>query len=78
MDWQHEEDRLERLLLTLRQPLEPGKLFEAERALELANKAHLLYEMQNRSEQGKVMKMVLSNCSTDGITLWPVYKSRST
>jgi hypothetical protein len=30
--------------------------------------------MQNCVEQGKVLKMVLLNCSTDGIILWPVYR----
>jgi hypothetical protein len=54
-------------------PIEPLRLLEAEKALELANKAHFLYEMQNCADQGKMLKMVLSNCSTDGITLWPVY-----
>ena len=46
----------------------------AERALELANKAHSLYEMQNCDEQGKLLQIVLSNCTTDGVTLWPVYR----
>jgi hypothetical protein len=42
------------------------------RPSELSNKAHSLYEMQNCMEQGKVLKM---NCSTDGVTVWPVYKN---
>jgi hypothetical protein len=57
-----------------RSKLEPQWLLDAERALELANKAHSLYEMQNCDEQGKLLKLVLSNCSTGGITLWPVYR----
>jgi site-specific DNA recombinase len=73
-DWQQEEVRLERVLATLEQPIEPRKLLEAERALELANQAHSLYEMQDCADKGKVLKIVLSNCSTDGITLWPVYR----
>jgi hypothetical protein len=73
-DWQQEEARLERVLATLHEPLQPRRILEAERALELANKAHSLYKMQNCADQGKVLKMVLSNCSTDGITLWPVYR----
>ena len=50
-DWQQEEMRLESLLVTLQAPLEPQRLLDAERALELANKAHSLYEMQNCDER---------------------------
>jgi hypothetical protein len=73
-DWQQEKMQLEQTLTNLQQPVEPQRLLDAERALELANKAHSLYEMQNRVDQGKLLKMVLSNCSTDGVTLWPVYR----
>jgi hypothetical protein len=65
---------LERVLATSEQPIEPRKLLEAERVLELANQAHSLYEMQDCADKGKVLKIVLSNCSTDGIALWPVYR----
>ena len=70
--WQQEEMRLQQSLRTLDQPMDPRRLLDTERALELANKAHSLYEMQNCDEQGKLLKIVLSNCSTDGITLWPI------
>jgi site-specific DNA recombinase len=73
-DWQQEEMRLEQSLRALDQPLDPRRLLDAERALELANQAHSLYDIQNCDEQGKLLKIVLSNCSTDGITLWPVYR----
>jgi site-specific DNA recombinase len=73
-EWQQEEMRLEQTLTNLQQPVEPQRRLDAERALELANKAHALYEMQNSLDQGKLLKMVLSNCSTDGVTLWPVYR----
>ncbi len=73
-DWQQEEMRLKQSLRRLDCPLDPRRLLDAERALELANKAHSLYEMQNCDEQGKLLKIVLSNCSTDGVTLWPVYR----
>jgi hypothetical protein len=45
-----------------------------ERALELANKALPLYETQSCEDKGKLLKIMLSNCSMDGITLWPVYR----
>lgn len=44
-DWQQEEMHLEQTLTNLKQPVEPQRLLDAERALELANKAHSLYEM---------------------------------
>jgi hypothetical protein len=33
------------------------------------NMAYSLNEMQNNADQGKLLKMVLSNCSTDGVTI---------
>ena len=66
--------RLEGLLVALQAPLQPERLLDAERALELANKAHSLYERQPCEDKGKLLKIVLSNCSTDGVTLWPVYR----
>ena len=73
-DWQQEEMRLEGLLVALQAPLEPQRLLDAERALELANKALPLYETQSCEDKGKLLKIVLSNCSTDGVSLWPVYR----
>jgi hypothetical protein len=73
-DWRTEEIHLEHSLKRLNQPLEPQRLIDAERALELANKGAFAYEMQNCADQEKLLKMVLSNCSTNGVTLWPVYK----
>ena len=53
-DWQQEEMRLEGLLVTLQAPLEPQRLLDAERALELANKALPLYETQTCEDKGQV------------------------
>ena len=50
------------------------RILALEKILELANKAYLLYQMQNSAEQGKLLKKVLSNCATDGITLYPTYR----
>ena len=44
------------------------------RILELANKACLLYKTRNAAEQGKLLRMVVSNCSTDGVNLYPTYR----
>jgi hypothetical protein len=45
-----------------------------ERIFELANKAHSLFLTRNTAERGRLLKAVLLNCSTDGVSLWPVYK----
>jgi hypothetical protein len=72
--WQQEELRLERALTALQQPPEPQRLIDGERALELANKAYSLYEMQNNADLGKLLGNGTSNCSADSIILWQVYR----
>jgi hypothetical protein len=42
--------------------------------LELAQKAHFLYLTRNHAERGELLKRVLLNCATDGVTLWPTYR----
>ena len=44
------------------------------RTFELANKAPFLYLTRNPAERGQLLKSVLLNCATDGVSLWPVYK----
>ena len=66
--------RLPSLVGALQQPLEPQRLIDTERALELANQAHFRYQMQNCAEQGRLLRILLSNCSTDGVTLWLAHR----
>src|SRR6185312_1005602 len=49
----------------------PDQLLTAKRTLELANNAYFLYVTQTSAEKGK---LVLSNCSFDGVTLYPTYR----
>ncbi|HWC15894.1 MAG TPA: hypothetical protein VG498_02735, partial [Terriglobales bacterium] len=42
--------------------------------LELANRAHFLYLTRNHAERGQLLKSVLLNCATDGLTLTPTYR----
>jgi hypothetical protein len=60
-DWQQEEIRLARSQAS-QQPLGAQRLMNEERALELANKAYSLYEMQTNGGQRKLLEMVFSNC----------------
>jgi site-specific DNA recombinase len=46
----------------------------AKKILELAHKAHFLYLTRNAAERAQLLKMVLSNCSTDGASFTPTYR----
>ena len=72
-EWQQEEQQV---LLTLNglQDAGPDRVLTANRILELANKAYFLYLRQNPAEQGKLLKIVLSNCAIDGASLYPNYR----
>ncbi len=72
-EWQEEAGGLERALAALR-AASPDQLLTANRILELANRAYSLYVRQNAADQGKLLAMVLSNCATDGVSLYPAYR----
>ena len=47
----------------------------AEKILELAKKAEILFKSQNPTEQRRLLETVLSNCTFDRGTLSPTYTS---
>ena len=47
----------------------------AQKILELAKKAEILYKSQNPTEQRRLLETVLSNCTFDRGTLCPIYSS---
>jgi hypothetical protein len=49
-------------------------LLTVEKIFELANKAHFLYLTRNSAERGQLLKSVLLNCTTDGVSLSPAYR----
>jgi site-specific DNA recombinase len=55
-------------------PIRREHSLSAQRIFELATSAYSLYLTKNSAEQGQLLKSVLLNCSTDGVTLWPVYR----
>ena len=55
----------------LSHPITPDSLLTVERTFELAQKAHSLYLTRNYAERGQLLKTVLLNCATDGVSLWP-------
>src|SRR4029077_7405828 len=73
-EWREQEQGLENRLNQLREPISAEHAMNAKRVFELANKAYFLYLRQNSTERGELLKSVLLNCSTDGITLTPSYR----
>jgi site-specific DNA recombinase len=71
-EWQEEAIGLA-LALRAFSTANPDRLLTANRILELANKAYSLYLGQNAAERGKLLRIVLSNCATDGVSLYPAY-----
>jgi hypothetical protein len=49
-------------------------ILTAERIFELANKAHFLYLTRNSADRAQLLKSVLLNCATDGVSLMPSYR----
>ena len=56
------------------EPVTQKHMLTAKRIFELATSAYSLYLTRHSAEQGQLLKSVLLNCATDGVSLWPVYK----
>jgi len=72
-EWTNESRSIQDALTRLEQPTNE-RLLTAQSTLELANKAYSLYLTRNHQEQAKLLRMVLLNCSIDGITVHPTYR----
>ena len=73
-EYRGQEQELETQLATLSMPITKENLLTIERVFELANKAHFLYLTRNSVERGQLLKSVLLNCATDGVSLFPTYR----
>jgi site-specific DNA recombinase len=73
-DWREQERLLQVRADALSAPLTTERVLTAKRILELANKAHFLYLTRNHAERGQLLKIVLLNCATDGVSLTPTYR----
>jgi len=71
--WQGEEQQI---LLAIRGLEEArfDRLLDGARILELANEAYSLYVRQSHAERAKLLKIVLSNCLLDSVSLYPTYR----
>jgi site-specific DNA recombinase len=73
-EYREQERSQEASLSSMSKPITKDNVLTVERVFELANKAHFLYLTRNSAERGQLLKSVLLNCSTDGVSLWPTYK----
>jgi hypothetical protein len=73
-EWQEQERELESELSSLKVLVTTESVLTVNRIFELANSAHFLYFTRNQADRGQLLKSVLLNCGTDGVSLWPVYR----
>ncbi len=73
-DWRVEERAVQSAVDSLDRPLPQNRALTVQRIFELANKAHFLYLTRNHVERGQLLKSVLLNCATDGVTLTPTFR----
>ncbi len=72
-EWQAQEQQILSAISVLG-GRSPEHLVDAARALELANKAYFLYLKQKPTEQAKLLRIVLSNCALDAVSIYPTYR----
>jgi site-specific DNA recombinase len=73
-EWQQEEQKLLASLRELEQAANPERVLDRVRILELANKAHSLCVTRTPAEKAKLLRMVLSNCAVDAVSVYPTYR----
>ena len=71
--WQQEEEQILVAMKALEEAT-PDWTLNAVRILELANKAYSLYLRQDHTERGKLLRIVLSNCLVDSVSIYPTYR----
>jgi site-specific DNA recombinase len=72
-EWNQEEQQILMAMQRLEQR-SPEKIMGAVRTLELANKAYFLYLRQPPAEKAKLLRIVLSNCKIDALSVDPTYR----
>jgi DNA invertase Pin-like site-specific DNA recombinase len=73
-EWREQERGLESQLASFNTQITTDTVLTAKRVFELANRAHFLYLTRNSAERGQLLRSVLLNCATDGVSLWPTYR----
>jgi hypothetical protein len=73
-EWQQEEHQVLMGMQGLKSS-GPERLLDGVRILELANKAYFLYLKQPPTENARLLKLVISNCTMDATSIQPTYKN---
>lgn len=73
-EWREQEHRFESELSRFQVEVTDDIVLTAKYILELANQAHSLYLTRNHAERAQLLKRVLLNCDTDGVSVWPIYR----
>lgn len=73
-EWREQESELLFQLNAGQQSNVAEERLTAQRCLELANRASLLYKTQSTTEKAKLLRIVLSNCSIDNVSVTPTYR----
>lgn len=73
-EWSEEQRHIEAQLQKMSQ-LSPEKpALSIQRIIELAESAHSIYLTGNDAERAELLRTVLSNCQTDGVSFSPAYR----
>jgi site-specific DNA recombinase len=72
--WRMEEQQIKMAIDGLKSAETSDRALDAQRILELANRAYSLYVSQASTEKAKLLRMVFSNCSVDAVSVTPTYR----
>jgi hypothetical protein len=69
-----EEQQVKMAIQGLSSAESSDRALDAQKILELANKAYSLYVSQDSTEKAKLLRMLFSNCSVDAVSVTPTYR----
>jgi hypothetical protein len=72
-EWTQDQQGILVALQALKLP-SPDGLLNGLRILELANRAYSLYLAKPPAEKAKLLRLVLSNCKLDSVSVYPTYR----
>jgi site-specific DNA recombinase len=73
-DWRAEEQQVKLAIGNLAGNVDSDRAVNAQKVLELANKAYLLYLTQSPAEKAKLLRMLCLNFSVDDASITPAYR----
>lgn len=73
-EWRNKEQQVRMAIDGLASAENGDKVLDAQRVFELANKAYLLYILQDSTEKAKLLRMLCSNFSVDDVSATPAYR----